>query len=115
MISPVLQPSEELNTIIGSVEIYTSSSALSTVQKAPEFKEYHSTVEREGLYAKDEDLTAWYPAAGFVARKGEKETPKAGIVVLAKFVTKDGEGNREKLVEVLGYACYSCDMEMLRY
>jgi len=47
----------------------------------------------------------WYPSAGFVARKGEQQTAPAQIVMLAKFVCKDGQGTREKLVDVLGKFC----------
>ena len=54
------------------------------------------------MYAKDEEQTAWYPTAGFVARGQTGETGRAGIVVLAKFVAKDGQANKDKLVEVLG-------------
>ncbi|KIX10522.1 uncharacterized protein Z518_01605 [Rhinocladiella mackenziei CBS 650.93] len=98
-------PPSERDTMIGRMEIYTESSALATVQASSEYKEYFDLVERESLYATNEDLAAWYPTAGFVARKGEKETPRAGIVMLAKFVCKDGEDMREKLVDVLGKFC----------
>jgi len=96
-------PPNEVPTIIGAVEVYTDSSALGKIQKSPEYQDYFNCVEKNGLYEHYQDLTAWHPTAGFIARKnGEKETGKAGIVMLAKFVCKDGEGMREKLVEVLG-------------
>lgn len=100
-------PPEEKSSMLGVVEIWTSPAALSALQSKPEYKDYFGTVRREGLYDPSQDVTAWYPTAGFVARKTEKETPKAGIVMLAKFVCKDGEGVREKLVDVLGWVC-SC-------
>lgn len=58
-------------------------------------------VQSQDLYAKDEDQTAWYPTAGFVAR-GAAQSPKATIAILAKFVAKDGADNKKKLVEVVG-------------
>ena len=97
-------PAAEKSTMIGAVEIWSSMSALKAAQAAPESKTYASTVAREGLYTpSEEDVTEWIPTAGFVARKGEKETGRAGIVMLAKFVCKEGQaGAREKLVQVLG-------------
>ncbi|KEF61505.1 uncharacterized protein A1O9_03072, partial [Exophiala aquamarina CBS 119918] len=91
--------------LIGGIEIYTSPTALSYVQNSAEYKGYFGQVKSEDLYEKDESLEAWYPAGGFVARPNEKETGKAGIVVLAKFVAKEGEANKEKLVQVLDTYC----------
>lgn len=93
--------------LIAGVEIYTSPAALSYVQNSKEYKDYTGLVKAEDLFEKDEGLEAWYPAGGFVARPNEKETGKAGIVVLAEFVAKDGEGNKEKLVQVLEYVYFS--------
>jgi quinol monooxygenase YgiN len=101
----MLHPSQKAGPIIGGVEIYTSAEALSTVQKSPEFNAYHSAISSADLYAKPEDLVAWYPAGGFVARPHETETKKAGIVILAKFIVKDGVENTTKLVEVMGKFC----------
>lgn len=89
--------------LIGGIEIYTYPGALSSVQKSSEYKAYFDLVKKGDLYEKDEGLEAWYPAGGFVARPNETETGKAKIVVLAKFVAKDGPGNKEKLIEVLEY------------
>ena len=101
-------PSGESATLLGLMEIWSSPAAFSAVQQKPEFKSFHSTVVREGLYdhAKDMQISEWIPAAGFVARKGEKESPRAGIVVvmLAKFILKEEnlDANRAGLVGVLG-------------
>ncbi|KAK1068376.1 hypothetical protein LTR12_013739 [Friedmanniomyces endolithicus] len=58
-------------SIIGGLEIYTAKSALqSQVDDREFFQPYHRTVREEGLYAKPEELVAWYLTAGFVARSG---------------------------------------------
>ncbi|EHY56625.1 hypothetical protein HRR83_002293 [Exophiala dermatitidis] len=88
---------------IGLIEIFTHPSALTAVQSSPEYTEFFAQVEREGLFTRE--LTAWYPTAGFVARRAQTETGPAGVVMLAKFVCKDGEGVRDKLVDVLGTYC----------
>ncbi|KAL2432525.1 hypothetical protein ABEF95_012265 [Exophiala dermatitidis] len=96
---------------IGLIEIFTHPSALTTIQSSPEYTEFFGQVEREGLFTRE--LTAWYPTAGFVARAREaqhpdrpgSETGPAGVVMLAKFICKDGEGVRDKLVNVLGTYC----------
>lgn len=93
-------PAAEEATLIAGIEIFTRTSALTAVQGSPEYKEYVAKAEREAPYSRD--LTAWYPTAGFVARGDQTETGPAQIVMLAKFVSKDGEGVREKLVDVLG-------------
>ncbi|KIW96919.1 uncharacterized protein Z519_02310 [Cladophialophora bantiana CBS 173.52] len=102
-------PAAEKDSMFGVVEIWSSPAALATLKTTapPEYKQYHSTVAREGLYSveRDMDISEWTPCAGFVARKGEKETPKAGIVMLAKFVCKDGEGMKDGLVSVIGKFC----------
>ncbi|OAP56879.1 hypothetical protein AYL99_08991 [Fonsecaea erecta] len=100
-------PAAEKGTMFGVVEIWTSQAAFDAIKAGPEYKQYHATVAREGLYSADTDmdLSEWTPCAGFVARQGEKETPKAGIVMLAKFVCKDGEASKDGLVGVIGKFC----------
>ncbi|RVX69353.1 hypothetical protein B0A52_06948 [Exophiala mesophila] len=98
-----LLPPSSPPVIIG-LEIYTSPASLGYVQNASEFKSFMAQVESQDLYAKDEDQTAWYPTAGFLARSST-QTPPAGLAVLAKFVAKDGAENTKKLVEVLGNYC----------
>jgi hypothetical protein len=99
-------PSGEASTLVGLVEIWSSPAAFSAVQQMPEFKAFHSSVAKERLFdaTRDMEISEWIPAAGFVARKGEKESPKAGIVMLAKFVLKENDlnANRDGLVGVLG-------------
>lgn len=87
--------------LIGGLEIYSSPAALSYVQKSADYKRYFDQVKDQDLYEKDETLEAWYPAGGFVARPHETETGKAKIVVLASFVAKDGQENKDRLIEVL--------------
>ncbi|EXJ62900.1 hypothetical protein A1O7_03343 [Cladophialophora yegresii CBS 114405] len=102
-------PSGEASTLLGLLEIWSSPAAFSAVKHTPVFKSFHSRVAEEKLYdpARDMEISEWIPAAGFVARKGEKESPKAGIVMLAKFVLKDNDldVNRDGLVGVLGNFC----------
>ncbi|KIW75692.1 hypothetical protein Z517_10434 [Fonsecaea pedrosoi CBS 271.37] len=102
-------PAAEKDTMFGVVEIWTSRAALDKVKTtpAPEYREYHTTVAREGLYdvQNDMDISEWTPVAGFVARKNEKESPKASIVMLAKFVCKDSEASKAGLIDVLGKFC----------
>ncbi|KAK4937959.1 hypothetical protein LTR10_021524 [Elasticomyces elasticus] len=89
-------PSDEKDTLVGVVQTFSSPKA---VEQAGQYFKLKSPLTEK------EDRTVWYPAAGFVARKGAKETPKAKIVMLAKFVTKETEGARDKLVQVLGSFC----------
>ncbi|KIW56289.1 hypothetical protein PV05_04959 [Exophiala xenobiotica] len=89
-------PSSEKDTMIGVMQIFTSPKAVA------EAEQYFKLSE---VAANAEDRTKWYPSAGFVARKGEEEAPKAKIVMLAKFICKEGQGMREKLVDVLGKFC----------
>lgn len=96
-------PADEKATMLGRVEILSSAAAVQALEAASEIKTWDSTMAREELLAQADEVTMWYPTAGFVARKGEKETGKASIGMLAKFICKDGEGMRDKLVDVLGY------------
>lgn len=40
-------------------------------------------MKRENLYAKPEELVAWYLAGGFVARDGEAETAGSGNMLVS--------------------------------
>lgn len=82
-------PAAEKDTLVGVLQTYASAESLATQQSL-------------GESALGEETVTWHPTAGFIARKDQKETPKAKIVMLAKFVCKDGPGMREKLVDVLG-------------
>ena len=67
------------------------------------YKSYHSSIKREALYRKDEDLIAYYPTAGFIAREtSAKPFGKGVIVMLAKFVLKGGKDERDKALKILG-------------
>ncbi|KIW19742.1 hypothetical protein PV08_00316 [Exophiala spinifera] len=89
-------PASEKDTIVGVVQTFPSLPAAS---EADHF------FKLSDVAATEIDHATWFPTAGFVARTGQRETPKAKIVMLAKFVCKDGEGMREKLVDVLGNFC----------
>lgn len=63
-------------------ELYTSKDALQAqVDDKEFFQAYHETVKKEGLYAKPEDLVAWYPAGGFVGRRSRVEEGGGKVVV----------------------------------
>ncbi|KAK0922605.1 hypothetical protein LTR91_004380 [Friedmanniomyces endolithicus] len=65
------KPSKDQEPIIGGLEVYTAKSALQSQVEDPEFfQRYHRIVREEALYAKPEELVAWYLTAGFVARNG---------------------------------------------
>jgi len=83
--------------MIAGLEIYTSKSALSTQLEDPTFQSYHTAVKAEDLYAKPEELVAWYPEAGFVAREAVAGPFGGGnIVMVAKFLCR--EGGRDKVL-----------------
>ncbi|KAK0366562.1 hypothetical protein LTR91_003321 [Friedmanniomyces endolithicus] len=99
------KPSKNQQPIIGGLEIYTAKSALQSQVDDPEFfQPYHRTVREEDLYAKPEELVAWYLTAGFVARSGS--TPGSngrgkegeGVVIS---VTKMTCTDRAKVLAVL--------------
>lgn len=79
------------------MEVYTEKAALKRQLSHPGFKHYHEVVKNEDLYAQPEELTAWYPTAGFLAR--EKTAPGGVIVMTAMFHLKSG-GDREKILKV---------------
>lgn len=87
-------PESEKDTMVGVVQTFPSAQAAS---EADHFFKLSDVAVSKG------DHTTWYPSAGFMARKSQRETPRAKIVMLAKFICKDGQGMREKLVDVLGY------------
>ncbi|KJX98524.1 hypothetical protein TI39_contig407g00002 [Zymoseptoria brevis] len=83
--------------VIAGIEIYTDKSALEAQVKDQEFfQAYQKTVEKEGLYSKEEQLVAWYRTDGFVAREKHARPFGNCLVSLTKFV-----GNRERVLEVL--------------
>jgi hypothetical protein len=84
--------------IIAGIEIYSSKQGLEIQRKEKWFTEYESKVKREELYARDEELSVWYPRGGFTGREGRGG--ERGFVLLARFECKNVEG-REKVVGVL--------------
>lgn len=87
------------DTTICGVEIYSDKHALSTQQEEAWFKDFQKRAKEESLYgAKGEELVAWYPTAGFVART-KTAGPYGGIVMFALFTCK--EGKRDTVVKVL--------------
>lgn len=83
------------------MEIYSDKQALSNQLKEPWFQDFGKQVKEEGLYSqKGENMVAWYPVAGFVARE-ELARPfgKGVVVMLAVFTCK--EGKRDEVVKVV--------------
>lgn len=75
--------------MIGGLEIYTTKSALSDQIGDADFQAYHEKVKREGLYSKDEELVAFYPSAGFVAREVHALPFGGTLISLSRFICKD--------------------------
>jgi len=82
--------------------VYTAKSALQSQVEDPEFfQRYHRIVREEALYAKPEELVAWYLTAGFVARNGNagsRGKEGEGVVIS---VTKMTCTDRAKVLAVL--------------
>lgn len=92
-------PSSEKATTIFGIEIYTEKQALSAQQQEDWFVDFQNRVKSDDLYAqKGEELTAWYPIAGFVARE-TVATPYGGIVMFALFTCR--QGRRDSVADVL--------------
>lgn len=45
------------------------------------FQRYHEIVKQENLYAKPEELVAWYPAGGYLARDSSADGEEEGVLV----------------------------------
>lgn len=64
------------------MEIYTTKAALqSQVDDPVYFQRYHEIVKKENLYAKPEELVAWYPAGGFLARDSSADREEEAVLV----------------------------------
>ncbi|RMY60556.1 hypothetical protein D0865_01460 [Hortaea werneckii] len=68
--------------VICGLEIYTTKAALqSQVDDPVYFQRYHEIVKKENLYAKPEELVAWYPAGGFLARDSSADREEEAVLV----------------------------------
>ncbi|KAI7221673.1 hypothetical protein KC333_g1573 [Hortaea werneckii] len=68
--------------VICGLEIYTTKAALqSQVDDPVYFQRYHEIVKQEGLYARPEELVAWYPAGGFLTRDSSADRQEEGVLV----------------------------------
>ncbi|KAK5111130.1 hypothetical protein LTR62_005329 [Meristemomyces frigidus] len=95
---PPPKPGKPANPAIGGMEIYTSKKALqSQVDDPAYFQSYHDTVKRENLYTKEEELVAWYRAAGFEARQGGGKEGEGVLISISRMQCKD----RQKVVETI--------------
>lgn len=84
--------------VIGGMEIYTEKQALQKQIDDPVFfQAFHETAKKESLYAKEEELVAWYLTAGFVAREQHAKPFGGNLISLSKFV-----GDREAILKALG-------------
>lgn len=88
-------------TICG-LEIYTTKAALqSQVDDPVYFQRYHEIVKQEGLYAKPEELAAWYPAGGFIARDSSADGEENGVLVSVTRMT--AKRSLDDLIGILRY------------
>ena len=72
------------------LEIYKSKAALQRQVDDPVyFQSYHDTVKRDSLYAKPEELVAWYFATGFVAREANGETVSKPLISVTNMTCRD--------------------------
>lgn len=86
--------------VIGGLEIYTDKNALQKQVDDPIFfQAYHETAKKEALYAKDEELVAWYLTDGFMAREQHAKPFGGNLISLTRFV-----GDREAILKALRYA-----------
>jgi hypothetical protein len=103
LITLVSRESEDDDLVIAGLEIYTSKSALrDQLNDTTFFQPFEKLVVDEKLYAREPSMVAWYLAAGFVSRSGEKESGGNGVVVKVHQMTCAGSGEKEALVKGLG-------------
>ncbi|KAK5171807.1 uncharacterized protein LTR77_003443 [Saxophila tyrrhenica] len=89
---------DENDFSICGLEIYTTKQAFSDQLNDPKyFQPYRQAVEDEKLYGKPAEHTAWYPAAGFVARDVDATTSGPALVSLSQLMCKD----RDAIVNLL--------------
>lgn len=110
--TPVPPPKDSSKLIISGLEIYTDKSALQKqVNDKQFFQAYHETAKSEQLYARDEELVAWYFTAGFVVRSGSEHATPFGdgnLISQTKFVCKD----RSTVLQILeGFVPFVRDEE----
>ncbi|KAK3117432.1 hypothetical protein LTR53_001197 [Teratosphaeriaceae sp. CCFEE 6253] len=87
------------SAVLGGIEIYSQKAALSRQLHHPEFLRYHDAVAREGLYAQDEKMQAWYPRLGFLARDGLAST---GLMVVTAMLTAKDDAGSTSAMAILG-------------
>jgi hypothetical protein len=89
----------QTSTAIAGIEIYKRKSALSRQVNHPEFKRFHATATKEGLYARPEEMNAWYRSGGFLTRGDTSKTQ--GLVTTVLIKVKSPENDLEKVLKVL--------------
>lgn len=93
--------------VVGGLEIYTEKQALQKQIDDPIFfQAYHETAKKEALYAKEEELVAWYFTAGFIAREQDAKPFGGNLISLSRFV-----GDREGILKALEYIV-QCPVQM---
>lgn len=91
---------------MGGMEIYTDKSSLSTQLREPWFRELKRRGREEGWHARAEEMVAWYPVGGFIARTDLARPFGGGVIVLlSKRRCRDEEG-KQKIVRILRYGCF---------
>lgn len=78
------QLSESSSPVLTGLEIYTKKSALQDqIKDAGFFQPYHEAVAKKKLYVREEEMVAWYLAAGFLTR-GKKGVEEGGGTVMVR-------------------------------
>jgi quinol monooxygenase YgiN len=116
--APSLQvPAETKHLVLGTFELYTDQSALTTQLEDPRAKACHQTIRDEGLYSKPEDLVAWKPRGGYFSRSDATHAGKGVVVMTATFTCKDAAAAERVIARLSTYAAWvkENETEVLTY
>jgi quinol monooxygenase YgiN len=105
--APSLQvPPKTKHLVIGTFELYTDKSALTTQLQHPSFASYHQTIKSENLYSQPEDLVAWTPRGGYFSRTDSTHAGKGVVVMTATFTCKDAAAAERVVARLAMYASW---------
>lgn len=99
--APASKSSAGRPLLIGGVEIYESRQALERQLDKPWFKAFQDATKQESLYSLDEEIGAWTPVGGFVARQAREMHQKGTVVMLARFECRDSGKAKQAVVDAL--------------
>lgn len=88
--------------LVGRLEVFPGKSILTAAQESQEYKNYYDSSHGQELFDGEETITLWRPAGGFLKRKNETAAPKAGVLVLAKFICNDNDDAVQNVVKIMG-------------